>query len=159
VSSGSLAVAINMWASAVRATLAPRRRLFPSRVPEDPDAVVAALVEYETTCAELLRTTVNRVLPSPCTGGRVLDALGTGLVAVVGDPHPDPSDRPEVPVAYRRGGGEILVVREGDPRIDASQLDTSGVAGGLLRTPPSTEISGRVLDTLKALTAGAWPTP
>jgi hypothetical protein len=158
-SSGSLAVAINMWASAVRATLVPRRRLFPSRVPEDPDAVVAALVEYEATCAELLCTTVDRVLPSPCTGGRVLDALGTGLVAVVGDPHPDPSGRPEVPVAYRRGGGEIVVVREGDPRIDASQLDTSGVADGLLRRSPSTEISERVLDTLKALTAGAWPTP
>ncbi len=157
--SGSLAAAVNVWASAVRAALAPQRRPLPSRVPKDPDAVVAALVEHETACAELLRTTVERVLPSPATGGRVLDALGTGLMAVVGDPFTEPSGRPTVPVAYRRGGGEILVVREGDLRVDTSQLDTSGVADGRLRLPPSTETAKRVLDTLKALTAGTWPTP
>ncbi len=89
----------------------------------------------------------------------MLDALGTGLMAVVGDPFTEPSGRPTVPVAYRRGGGEILVVREGDLRVDTSQLDTSGVADGRLRLPPSTETAKRVLDTLKALTAGTWPTP
>jgi energy-coupling factor transporter ATP-binding protein EcfA2 len=157
--SGSLAVAVNVWASAVRAAVLPQRRLFPSRVPEDADAVVAALVEHETACAELLRSTVEWALPSPATGGRVLEALGTGVAAVVGDPFAGPFGRPQVPVTYSRGCGEILVVREGDRRVDTSQLHTSGVADGLLRHHPAVETARRVLDTLKALTARTWPAP
>jgi hypothetical protein len=156
---GSLAVAVNLWASAVRAGLRPQRRLFPILVPTNPDAVVAALIEHETTCAELLRTTAEQILSSPAVGPRVLDALEQGLVAVVGDPQPGPLGRPEIPVTYRRGGGEIIVVREGDPRVDPTQLSTYGSADSLLRQQPSRETANRVLGALVALTAKTWPTP
>jgi hypothetical protein len=156
---GSLAVAVNLWASAVRAALLPQRRLFPTPVPQDPDEVVARLIEHETACVELLSKTVERVLPSPAVGERVLDALDAGLVAVVGDPQKGPLGRPYVPVAYRRGGGEILVVRDGDPRVGTSQLATRGPADSLLRRHPTAETARRVLDTLTALTAGTWSAP
>lgn len=156
---GSLAAAVNLWASAVRAALRPQRRLFPSTVPTDSDAVVAALTEHERACTELLRTTAEQVLPSSAVGPRVLDALDQGLVAVVGDPQPGPLGRPDVPVTYRRGRGEILIVREGDPRIDTTQLTTYGSADSLLGEHPARETAKRVLDTLLALTAKTWPAP
>lgn len=156
---GSLAAAVNLWASAVRAALRPQRRLFPSTVPTDPDAVVAALTKHERACAELLRTTAEQILPSSAVGPRILDALDQGLVAVVGNPQPGPLSRPDVPVTYRRGGGEILVVREGDPRVDANQLSTYGSADSLLREHPTRETAKRVLETLVALTAKTWPAP
>ena len=156
---GSLAVAINVWASAVRAALLPQRRLYPTPVPQDPDEVVVKLIEHETSCVELLTETVDRVLPSPAVGERVLNALGAGVVAVVSDSQPGPFGRPYVPVAYRRGGGEILVMRDGDPRVDTRQLSTNGTAQSLLRHHPAAETATRVLDTLTALTAGTWPAP
>jgi hypothetical protein len=156
---GSLAAAVNLWASAVRAALRPQRRLFPSSVPTDPDAVVAALTKHERACAELLRRTAEQVLPSPAVGPRILDALDQGLIAIVGNPQPGPLSRPDVSVTYRRGGGEILVVREGDPRVDANQLSTYGSADSLLRQHPTRETAKRVLETLLALTAKTWPAP
>ena len=156
---GSLAAAVNLWASAVRAALRPQRQLFPTIVPTDPDAVVAALIEHESACAELLRTTAKQTLPSPAVGPRVLDALDQGLVAVVGDPQPGPLGRPDVPVRYRRGSGEVLVVREGDPRVDTAQLPTSRSADSLLRDHPARATARRVLETLAALTAKTWPAP
>jgi len=156
---GSLAGAVNLWASAVRAALRPQRRLFPTVVPTDPDAVVAALTEHESACAELLRMMAERVLPSSAVGPRVLDALDQGLVAVVGDPQPGPLGRPDVLVRYRRDRGEILIVREGDPRVDRTQLSTYGSADSLLRQHPTRETAKRVLETLVALTAKTWPAP
>jgi len=156
---GSLAAAVNLWASAVRAALAPQRRPFPILVPSDPDAVVAALIKHETTCAELLRTVAEQILPSPVVGPRVLDALDQGLVAVVGDPQPGPFGRPDVPVRYRRGSGETLVVREGDPRVDTTQLSTYGRADSLLGEHPTRQTAKRILDALVALTAKTWPAP
>jgi hypothetical protein len=65
----------------------------------------------------------------------------------------------EIPVAYRRGGGETLVVRDGDPRVDKSQLSTHGVADLLLHRHPVRATAKVVLDTLEALTAKSWPAP
>jgi hypothetical protein len=130
-----------------------------SSVPTDPDAVVAALTKHERACAELLRRTAEQVLPSPAVGPRILDALDQGLIAIVGNPQPGPLSRPDVSVTYRRGGGEILVVREGDPRVDANQLSTYGSADSLLRQHPTRETAKRVLETLLALTAKTWPAP
>jgi hypothetical protein len=156
---GSLAVAVNIWASVVRAALQPTRRLPPRLVPTDPDAVVRELVEHETACAELLTSAVKRILPSPAVGDRVLSVLDRGLVAVVEDPQQGPYGRLEVPVAYRRGGGQTLVVRDGDPRVDKAQLSTQGVADLLLDPHPIRETAKRVLDALEALTAKVWPAP
>jgi hypothetical protein len=89
----------------------------------------------------------------------VLQTLDSGIVAVVGDPQPGPSGRPEVPVTYRRGGGRVLVVRDGDPRVDPAQLSTYGRADGLLDQDRERESAVRVLDALKALTAQTWPAP
>jgi hypothetical protein len=156
---GSLAVALNVWASAVRAALQPTRRLSPRLVPTNPDAVVEELVEHEMACTELLTTTVKRILPSPAVGDRVLSVLDRGLVAVVEDPQPGPYGRPEIPVVYRRGGGETLVVRDGDPRVDKAQLSTYGDADQLLHRHPVRETAKGVLDTLEALAAKRWPAP
>jgi hypothetical protein len=156
---GSLAVALNIWASAVRAALQPTRRLPPRLVPTDPAVVVNELVEHELACAELLTTTVKRILPSPAVGDRVLSVVDRGLVAVVEDPQPGPYGRLEVPVAYRRGGGQTLVVRDGDPRVDKAQLSTDGDADQLLHRHPIRETAKVVLDTLEALTAKRWPAP
>jgi hypothetical protein len=155
----SLAVALNIWASAVRAALQPTRRLPPRLVPTDPDAVVNELVKHETACAELLTTTIKRILPSPTVGDRVLSVLDRGLVAVVEDPQPGPYGRLEVPVAYHRGGGETLVVRNGDLRVDKAQLSTHGDADRLLHRHPIRETAKVVLDTLEALAAKSWPAP
>jgi hypothetical protein len=156
---GTLAVALNIWASAVRAALRPTRRLPPRVVPTDPDAVVKELVEHETACAQLLDTTVKRILPSPTVRDRVLSVIDRGLVAVVENPQPGPDGRLEVLVAYRRGGGKTLVVRDGDPRVDKAQLPTHGDAEWLLREHPIRATAKRVLDALEALTAKRWPAP
>jgi hypothetical protein len=157
--SGSLAAAVNVWASAVRVALRPRRRGRPTPVPDDPDAVVRALIDYETACAALLRTTVRRVLPSPAVGNRVLEALGEGLVAVVDDPQSVPGGRAEVWATYQRGGGQILVVRQGDSRVDPSQLSSNGAVERLLRPDPAAAVARRILATLTELTDETWPAP
>jgi hypothetical protein len=128
-------------------------------VPDEPDAVVRALIDYETACAALLRTTVCRVLPSPAVGNRVLEALGEGLVAVVDDPQSVPGGRTEVWATYQRGGGQILVVRQGDSRVDPSQLSRHGAVERLLRPDPAAAVARRILATLTELTDEAWPAP
>jgi hypothetical protein len=156
---GSLAAAVNVWASAVRAELLPPPHRFPRLVPEDPDAVVSALSDHEQRCADLVQELVQRALPASTVGDRVLEALDSGIVAVVGNARPAPFGRPEFPVAYRRGGGQVLVVRDGDPRIDPTQLSAHAPAEDLLRRDVGMESAEHILDSLKALTARTWPIP
>jgi hypothetical protein len=158
-STGSLAAAVNVWASAVRAELLPPPHRFPSLVPEDPDAVVLALIDHEQRCTELVQQLVQRALPSSTVAGRVLEALDSGIVAIVGTAQAGPFGRPEVPVTYRRGSGQVLVVRDGDPRVDPGQLSAQAPAEDLLRKDVGIESAERILDSLKALTANAWPAP
>ena len=153
---GSLLVAVTLWAAAVERALRRRRRLFQPAPPADADHAGPLLTAYlrEKDCA--LQHLARVALPDTVRS-RVLDAVGpSGILAYVGDPQPGHLGGVEVPIRYRRSD-EVVVTREQVP-ADTSLLGLDTLAG-MMRLHPALQAAHEIRQALSVLTDYSWPVP
>jgi hypothetical protein len=153
---GSLLVAVTLWAAAVERALRRRRRLFQPAPPADADHAGPLLTAYlrEKDCA--LQHLARVALPDTVRS-RVLDAVGpSGILAYVGDPQPGHLGGVEVPIRYRRSD-EVVVTREQLP-ADTSLLALDTLAG-MMRLHPALQAAHEIRQALSVLTDYSWPVP
>ena len=122
---GSLQLAVTLWAAAVERALRPSRRLFQPAPPADADQACPLLIAYLRETEQELQRLASSALPGTVRG-RVLAAIGPpGIIGYVADPEPGHLGGLEVPIRYQRSA-EYAVTR-GQPPLQAAEPGHAGV--------------------------------
>jgi hypothetical protein len=153
---GSLLVAVTLWAAAVERALRSRRRLFQPAPPADGDHAGPLLTAYLRERDSALQHLASVALPGTVRS-RVLEAVGPpGITAYVGDPQPGHLGGVEVPIRYRRSD-EVVVTRDQPPAdLSLPGLDT---LAGMMRLHPALQAAHEIRQALSMLTGYTWPVP
>lgn len=155
---GSLQLAIRLWAAAVRRAHRPQFRLFQPAPPADPEAATHLLPEYLRAVEAELHRLADTTLPATVRE-RVLTALGPrDMVAYVDDPEPGPRGGLDLPVHYRRDTN-YLVTRTSGQRLDNPPATAESTLAQLMRNHPTQQAAHEIGEALAALTSHTWPKP
>lgn len=154
---GSLQLAVQLWAAAVTRACRPGARVFQPAPPADPDLATVLLPAYLREVEQEMRRLASICLPDAVRDS-VLAAVGPrGVVAYVGDPVPGRLGGLEVPVCYRRSS-EYVVVRADREPPEAREL-AQGTLAGMMRLHPAEQAAKEIGEALSVLTHNAWPQP
>ena len=153
---GSLQLAVTLWAAAVERALRPSRRLFQPAPPADADQAGPLLIAYLRETEQELQRLASSALPGTVLG-RVLAAIGPpGIIGYVADPEPGHLGGLEVPIRYQRSA-EYAVTR-GQPPADTGPLSLDTVAH-MMRLHPAMQAGREIRQALDVLTSYTWPVP
>ncbi len=153
---GSLQLAVTLWAAAVERALRPSRPLFRPAPPADADQACPLLIAYLRETEQELQRLASSALPGTVLG-RVLAAIGPpGIIGYVGDPEPGHLGGLEVPIRYQRSA-EYAVTR-GQPPADTGLLSLDTVAH-MMRLHPAMQAGREIRQALDVLTSYTWPVP
>jgi hypothetical protein len=153
---GSLQLAVTLWAAAVERAHRPSRRLFQSAPPADADQAAPLLTAYLRETDQELQRLASMSLPETVRG-RVLAAIGPpGIVAYVADPEPGHLGGLDVPIRYQRST-EYTVTR-GQPPGGTGSLSLDTLAR-MMRLHPTPQAAHEIRQALSVLTNYAWPVP
>jgi hypothetical protein len=151
---GSLQLAVRIWAAAVNRAHRPNVRVFQPVPPADAEQAPRLLVAYLRETEDEVHRLINSSLPGP-VGNRVLAAIGPqSVIAWIGDPVPGHLGGLDVPLRYRRG--TEYVATRGQPPPDAGPLGHDTVAR-MMRRHPVNQAAYEIRQALSVLTADAWP--
>jgi len=154
---GSLQLAVQLWASAVTRACRPAARVFQPAPPADPDIATVLLPAYLREVEQEMRRLAGSCLPDAVRDS-VLAAVGPrGVVAYVGDPVPGRFGGLEVPVRYRRSSEYVATRVDGEPP-EARELAQDTLAG-MVRLHPAEQAAKEIGEALSVLTHDAWPQP
>lgn len=153
---GSLQLALTLWAAAIERALRPSRRLFQPTPPADADQAGPVLIAYLRETGQELQRLANTSLPGTVRG-RVLAAVGPpGIIGYVADPEPRHFGGLDVPIRYQRSAK--YTVTRGQPPADAGPLSLDTVAH-MMRLHPAMQASREIQQALDVLTSYTWPVP
>jgi hypothetical protein len=153
---GSLQLAVTLWAAAVERAQRPARRLFQSAPPADAGQAGPLLIAYLREVRQELERLASTSLP-PSVRGQVLAAVGPpGIIGYVADPEPGHLGGLDVPIRYRRSA-EYAVTR-GQPPADIGPLNLDTVAR-MMRLHPAVQAARAIRQALDVLTSHTWPVP
>jgi hypothetical protein len=151
---GSLQLAVTLWAAAVERALRPARRLFQPAPPADAVQAGQLLITYLRDTEQEIQRLANAALPATVCG-RVLSAIGPpGIIGYVSDPEPGHFGELHVPVRYQRST-EYRVTR-GQPPEGAGPLNLDTLAR-MMHRPPAQEARDEIRRALEVLTNYNWP--
>ena len=154
---GSLQLAVQLWAAAVTRACRPSARIFQPAPPADPDMAIVLLPAYLRQVDQEIRRLASLCLPG-AVRDNVLAAVGPrGVVAYVGDPVPGGLGGWEVPVRYRRSSEYVVTRADGEPP-EARELAQDTLAG-MMRLHPAELAAQEISEALSVLTHNTWPQP
>lgn len=154
---GSLQLAVHLWAAAVTRACRPGARVFQPAPPADPDMATVLLPAYLREVEQETHRLASICLPDTVRDS-VLAAVGPrGVVAYVGDPVPGRLGGLEVPIRYRRSS-EYLATRAGGEPAEAQELAQDTLTG-MTRLHPAVQAAKEISEALSVLTHNAWPQP
>ena len=154
---GSLQLAVQLWAAAVTRACRPGARVFQPAPPAGPDMATVLLPAYLREVEQEMHRLASICMPD-AVHDSVLAAVGPrGVVAYVGDPVPGRLGGLEVPVRYRRSSEYVVVRADGEPP-EAREL-AQGTLAGMMRLHPAEQAAKEIGEALSVLTNNAWPRP
>jgi hypothetical protein len=154
---GSLQLAVRLWAAAVTRACRPAARVFQPAPPADPEMATVLLPAYLSEVDQEICRIASTCLPDTVRDS-VLAAIGPrGVAAYVGDPVPGRLGGLEVPVRYRRGSEYVVTRADGEPS-EARDLAPDTLAG-MMRLHPAEQAAWEVSQALSVLTHNTWPQP
>lgn len=154
--SGSLQLAVTLWAAAVERAQRPSRRLFQQTPPADADQAGPLLIAYLRETRQELERLASTSLPDTVRS-RVLAAVGPpGIVGYVADPEPGHLGGFDVPIRYRRSA-EYAITR-GQPPVGTGLLNLDTLAR-MMHLHPAVQAAHEVRQALDVLTSYTWPVP
>jgi energy-coupling factor transporter ATP-binding protein EcfA2 len=153
---GSLQLAVTLWAAAVERAQRPSRRLFQPAPSADADQAGPLLIAYLRETRQELHRLASTSLPGTVRG-RVLAAIGPpGIVGYVADPEPGHLGGLDVPIRYHRSA-EYAVTR-GQPPAGTGPLNLDTLAR-MMRLHPAVQAAREIRQALDVLTSYTWPVP
>lgn len=153
---GSLQLAVALWAAAVERALRPSRRLFQPAPPADPDQVGPLLIAYLRETEQELQRLASSALPGTVLGKVLAATEPPGIIGYVADPEPGHLGGLEVPIRYQRST-EYAVTR-GQPPAGTGPLSLDTVAH-MMRLHPAIQARRVIQQALDVLTSHTWPVP
>jgi len=154
---GSLQLAVRLWAAAVTRACRPGARIFQPAPPPDPDMATVLLPAYLREVEQEIRRLASICLPDAVRDS-VLAAVGPrGVVAYVGAPVPGRLGGLEISVRYRRSSEYVVTRADRDPP-QARELAQDTLAG-MMRLYPAEQAAKEIAEALSLLTNNAWPQP
>jgi len=154
---GSLQLAVQLWAAAVTRACRPGARVFQPAPPANPDMATVLLPAYLREVEQEMRRLAGSFLPDAVRDSVLAAAGPPGVVAYVGDPVPGRLGGLEIPVRYRRSS-EYLVTRAGREPPEARELAQDTLAG-MMRLHPAEQAAKEIGRALSVLAHNAWPQP
>jgi hypothetical protein len=111
---GSLPLAVTLWAAAVERELRPRRRLYQPPPPANAEQAGPLLTSYLRDKDHALQQLASVALPRAVRDSVLVAAGPPGITGYLGSPEPGHLGGSELPIRYRRST-EFVVAREEPP--------------------------------------------
>lgn len=118
---GSLQLAVRLWAAAVTRACRPGARVFQPAPPADPDMATVLLPAYLREVEQEVHRLASICLPDAIRDSVLAAIRPRGVAAYVGDPVPGRLGGLVVPVRYRRSS-EYVVTRAAREPLEARDL-------------------------------------
>lgn len=153
---GSLQLAVTLWAAAVERALRPGRRLFQPAPPASADQAGPLLIAYLREARQELQRLATRYLPGTVRGSVLASTVRPGITAYVADPEPGHLGGLDVPVHYQQSA-EYAITR-GEPPAGTGPLNLDTLAH-MMRLHPAEHARREIRQALDVLTSFTWPVP
>lgn len=154
--SGSLPLAVTLWAAAVERELRPRKRLYQPPPPANAEQAGPLLTSYLREKDHALQQLASAALPRTVRNSVLAAAGPPGITGYLASPEPGHLGGSELPIRYRRST-EFVVIRE-EPPPDSGPLALDTVAR-MMRLHPTLQAAQEIRQALSVLTSYTWPIP